>query len=99
MYLSRFYSLSPITIDCYVMFNKQAACSVLSGLDLIKHMLWVYEVTSKSFLEKRVSMELITMTLEFCERLKLAYKKNIMYEIIIQENQISHVFRNFPVYE
>ena len=39
------------------------------------------------------------MTLEFCEQWKLAYKKNIMYEIIIQENQISHVFRNFPVYE
>ena len=31
--------------------------------------------------------------------MKLAYKKNMMYEIIIQENQISHVFRNFPVYE
>ena len=32
-------------------------------------------------------------------RWKLAYKKNITYEIIMQENQISHVFRNFPVYE
>ena len=62
-------------------------------------MLWVYEVTTKTFLEKGVSMELIRKTLEFCERWKLAYKKNIMYEIIIQENQISHVFRNFPVYE
>ena len=62
-------------------------------------MLWVYEVTTKTFLEKGVSMELIRMTLEFCERWKLAYKKNIMYEIIIQGNQISHVFRNFPVYE
>ena len=70
------------------MFNKQAACSVLLGLDPMRHMLWVYEVSSKTFLEKRVSIELITiiMTLEFCERRKLAHKKNIMYEIIIQEN-------------
>ena len=70
------------------MFNKQAACSVLLGLDPMRHMLWVYEVSSKTFLEKCVSIELITiiMTLEFCERRKLAYKKNIMYEIIIQEN-------------
>ena len=33
------------------------------------------------------------------ERWKLALKKIITYEIIMQENQISHVFRNFPVYE
>ena len=26
-------------------------------------------------------------------------KKNIAYEVIIQENQISDMFRNFPVYE
>ena len=42
-------------------------------------------------------MELIAMTL-LCT-LKLAYKKNITYEIIMQENQISQVFRNLPVCE
>ena len=26
-------------------------------------------------------------------------EKNVTYEIIMQENQISHVFRNFTVYE
>ena len=40
---------------------------------------------------------LITMT--FCEHWKLAYEKNNTYEIIMQENRISHVIRNFPVYE
>ena len=31
----------------------------------------------------------------FFERWKLAFeKKNITYEIILQENQMSHVFRN-----
>ena len=42
-------------------------------------------------------MELITMTLLWTR--KLAYGKNITYEIIMQENRISHVFRNFPVYD
>ena len=42
-------------------------------------------------------MELIAMTL-LCT-LELAYKKNITYEIIMQENQISQVFRNLPVCE
>ena len=51
----------------------------------------------KNIPEKRVSMELITMML--CESWNLAYEKKVIYEIIMQENQISHVFRNFPVYE
>ena len=31
----------------------------------------------------------------FCECWKLAYEKNITYEIIMQENQTLHVFRTF----
>ena len=31
--------------------------------------------------------------------LELAYEKNITYEIIMQENQTSQVFRNLPVCE
>ena len=31
--------------------------------------------------------------------LEISKQKNITYEIIMQENQISRVFRNFPVYE
>ena len=56
--------------------------------------------TSKKFLEKRVSMELITMTLLWTLEISIQNKKKIMtYEIIMQENQISrHVLRNFPVY-
>ena len=30
---------------------------------------------------------------------KSAYEKNVTYEIIMQETQISNVFRNFTVYE
>ena len=57
------------------------------------------QTTSKTFLEKRVSMELITMTLLWTLEISIQNKKkNITYEIIMQENQISHVFRNFPVY-
>ena len=56
--------------------------------------------TSKKFLEKRVSMELITMTLLWTLEISIQNKKKIItYEIIMQENQISrHVLRNFPVY-
>ena len=40
------------------------------------------------------------MCCEFIKQLqKLEYEKTVKYEIIMQENQISHVFRNFPVYE
>ena len=45
----------------------------------IKHDPRVYWTTSKTFLEKRVSMELITMTLYFVNVgiiLELAYEKN-----------------------
>ena len=92
MYLSRFYSLSSITIDCYVMFNKQAACSVLLGLDPIRHMLWVYEVTSKTFLEKHVSMELITMTLEFCEMTGISIQeKHYVRNYYSRKSNLTHV--------
>ena len=42
-------------------------------------------------------MDLITMTL--LRTLKISIQKNITYEIIMQENQISHLFRKFTVYE
>ena len=74
------------------MFNKRVGVLYT----LIKHDPRVYWTTSKTFLEKRVSMELITMTLLWTLE---AYEKSITYEIIVWENEISHVFRNFPVYE
>ena len=58
-----------------LMFNKRA------GVFFIKHEQRVYWTTSKTFLEKRVSMELITMTLLWT--LEIAYEKNITYEIIM----------------
>ena len=49
---------------------------------------------AETFLEKRVSMELITMTFFWTLEISIRRKKNTTYEIILQENQISHVSRN-----
>ena len=44
-------------------------------------------------------MELIAMSLLCTLESPLSIRKNITYEIIMQENQISQVFRNLPVCE
>ena len=77
----------------HLQVNRQKYRLVI--LDPIKHVLGVYWTTSKTFLLKRVSVELITMTLTWTLEISIPEK----YEIIMQENHISHVFRNFPVYD
>ena len=53
------------------------------------------QTTSKTFLEKCVSMELITMTLLWTLEISIIIKKSFTHEIIMQENQFSHVFIYF----
>ena len=87
------------------MFNKQAAVSfgyrITSRrrviLDLIKKLAASQLNDFKDIPGKACLNALITMTI--CEHWKLAYEKNNTYEIIMQENRISFVIRNFPVYE
>ena len=62
------------------------------NLDPIKHVLRVYWAFSKTFLEKRVSMEPITMTLLW--KFEISIRKKILdMKLYMQENQMPQAFR------
>ena len=78
----------------YVMFKKTSR-SVLSrlrlvGLDPIKHVLWVFWTASKTFLEKRVSKEFITIMLLWTLEISIREKHCILMTSVLSANKTLH---------